>query len=46
MTKKEQPKIKYTCSSCGATEKEEYFTLDVDYDYDACDKCFTENEGR
>jgi hypothetical protein len=37
---------KYKCSSCGCNEFEENFTLDVDYDFDACDKCYKENEGK
>ena len=37
---------KHECSSCESTEFEETFTLDEDYDFDVCDTCFRENNGR
>ena len=35
---------KHKCSSCGSTEFEENFTLDCNFD--VCDKCYKENEGK
>ena len=37
---------KFNCSSCGSSEFEENFTLDHEYNFDVCDKCFKANEGK